>query len=421
MKIFIVNLTFAIILIISNAYGFGSPTDFGEAEAPVGTTSSGPIAIANLNSNYNSSTYIPDQRLQDSIRAKLGKEKGEFITYSDMQQLTELDLSSCGIHDITGLEYATNLRNLDLTNNQITDITPLGNLINLNEVNISYNQIRDIRVIANLPNLTILRASYNLIKDITALADSNLSNLTELYLNGNMITDITPLGVVTESSKPIFNNLIELDISDNKFPRLPKIPSDHRNYCGVEEDAEKIKSLHPLQNLSNLTYLKASSNQISDILPLANLTNLVELNLSDNLISNIKPLEKLFNLVDLNLCHNKIRDITPIENLADLTDLNLNVNLINNITPLKNLTNLVWLHLKYNFITDIQPLVDNPGLYTEFPDSETRNDMVDIRWNNLDLKVGSNNMLDIMKLINRCVDIYYEPQECTETDCQKHP
>jgi len=413
MKIFIVNLILTAAVIISNAYGFGSPADFGEVEVPVGKTFSGPIATANLNSNNNSSIYIPDQRLEHLLRVALGKEEGDFITYSDMQQLTELDLSSSGINDITGLEYAANLTKLNLTNNKITNITPLANLINLNELNLSYNRIKDIRAVVNLSNLTVLRASYNLIEDINVFSNPNLGNLTELHLNGNMITDITPLGAVDNSSKPIFINLVKLDISDNKFPRSPKVPSDHRDYCGHKEDVERIKSLYPLQKLSNLTYLRASSNQISDIAPLANLTNLVKLDLSNNMISDINPLENLSDLVDLNLCHNRIKDISPLAhpNLIGLTNLNLNVNLINNITPLKGLTNLTWLLINYNYITNIQPLIDNPGLYTEHPDSGTRNDLVDLRWNKLDLRTDSEDMLNIRALINRCVDVYYKPQD----------
>ena len=47
------------------------------------------------------------------------------FTARDLASLTELHLDGLGIEDITGLQFARNLRILTLNDNRITDISPL--------------------------------------------------------------------------------------------------------------------------------------------------------------------------------------------------------------------------------------------------------------------------------------------------------
>ena len=53
------------------------------------------------------------------------------ITDVDMASLEELHAYQSGITDLTGLEYAVNLRTLYLGGNQISDITALASLTGL--------------------------------------------------------------------------------------------------------------------------------------------------------------------------------------------------------------------------------------------------------------------------------------------------
>src|SRR4028119_1691564 len=62
-----------------------------------------------------------------------------------LSSMTELDLGSNQITDISFLGSLTNLTTLHLGYNQITDISFLGSLTNLTTLNLSHNQITDIR------------------------------------------------------------------------------------------------------------------------------------------------------------------------------------------------------------------------------------------------------------------------------------
>ena len=70
---------------------------------------------------------------------------------------------------------------------------------------------------------------------------------------------------------------------------------------------------------------------------MAQLTQLTELDLSDNQISDITPLAQLTQLTDLNLWDNEISDVTPLAQLTQLTDLNLGYNPITDISPLRTI------------------------------------------------------------------------------------
>ena len=57
---------------------------------------------------------IPDLNLRAAVEAALGKASGATITTDEMATLKHLDASDAGIHDLNGLEAATNLTRLDL-------------------------------------------------------------------------------------------------------------------------------------------------------------------------------------------------------------------------------------------------------------------------------------------------------------------
>jgi len=135
----------SLLITLISSYAYGSSSVLGGfnpvTTQPVGNPSNTEIAV-NFNTIDNG-VYIPDTTLNGHLKIILGKEENERITIQDMQSLTNIDLSSCRIKDITGLEYAINLTHLNLGNNQITDITPLANLAQLTELDLQYNQIED--------------------------------------------------------------------------------------------------------------------------------------------------------------------------------------------------------------------------------------------------------------------------------------
>ena len=55
---------------------------------------------------------IPDPNLRAAIEEALGKASGATITTADMAKLTKLEAANSNISDLTGLEFATNLKSL---------------------------------------------------------------------------------------------------------------------------------------------------------------------------------------------------------------------------------------------------------------------------------------------------------------------
>ena len=182
---------------------------------------------------------IPDPNLERAIREKLGLSSEFPITQQEMLRLRDLHAEQRGITDLTGLEYATNLKSLILSFNQIVDFSRLSGLM----------------------NLELLSLSRNPIVDISPL--SNLIHLESLYLSAIHLTDIT-----------VLSNLTQLKVLDL-------------------QRCVHIRDITPLSNLTQLTRLEITGNRIVDITPLANLTQLEELRIEDNQIVDFSPLQGL--------------------------------------------------------------------------------------------------------------------------------
>ena len=80
--------------------------------------------------------WMPDPALWMAVRGELGLLPGVPLTKEKMQNLTYLDAQNRGITDITGLAFATNLRELHIGRNPITDLYPLSNLTQLESLHI---------------------------------------------------------------------------------------------------------------------------------------------------------------------------------------------------------------------------------------------------------------------------------------------
>ncbi|MEG4912064.1 leucine-rich repeat domain-containing protein [Microcoleus sp. B13-B6] len=293
-----------------------------------------------------------------------------------LTNLTTLNLESTGISDISSLGSLTNLTTLNLYHNQISDISSLGSLTNLTTLNLYHNQISDFSFLGSLTNLTTLNLSLNQISDFSFLG--SLTNLTTLRLYGNEITDFSFLGSLTNlttlhiwdtqisdiSFLGSLTNLTTLDLYDNQISDISSLGS-LTNLTTLDLYDNQISDISSLGSLTNLTELDLSYNQISDISALRALTNLTALNLANNhQITDISALRSLTNLISLNLSENQITDISALRSLTNLTALNLSENQITDISSLGSLTNLTELDLSENQITDISALRSLTNLTT---------------------------------------------------------
>ena len=310
---------------------------------------------------------IPDPNLRAAIAEALGKSPNAPITVEEMGRLDGLYNNDYGIQDLTGLQFATNLRRVHLGLNQISDLSPIAGLINLTNLDISQNEISDLSPLAGLINLTNLHISDNPFSDISPIA--GLINLEVIKFSNKNVGDISFLaGFKKLKSFTTWNNPIS-DISVlAELPQLEKVDICH---------SAGIPDISPLAGLTNLKELYFVCNEVSDISPLAGLTKLTRLSLRCNEnISDISPLAGLVNLKWLEIPQNNISDISPLAGLANLTWLDLSRNNISNLSPLDGIReNIKTLHWYGNpvYPTDA-PKIEGPWLWVVLPDTKLKSD-----------------------------------------------
>ena len=271
----------------------------------------GVVLLASVPPVFAANVNIPDVRLRKAINKALNANRAAdaAVTEAEMKTLTSLSTYEAFIHNLTGLEKATNLISLHLGRNYVRDISALSGLTKLTTLNLDGDFITDISSLSGLTKLTTLNLGSNQISDFSSL--SGLTKLTTLTLTGN-------------------SNRIVSSVS----------------------------------GLTNLTTLNLAGNSISSISAVSGLTNLTTLNLRSNSISSISAVSGLTNLTTLDLVSNSITDISAVSGLTNLTTLKVGSNSISSISSVSGLTNLTTLGLLNNSISDISPLVSNTGLGT---------------------------------------------------------
>ena len=190
----------------------------------------------------NAEEWIPDANLRQAVQEALELPADKPLTKEEMQRIVSLYLKEKGISDITGLEFATNIKELDISQNPITDLRPLSNLIQLTGLHFWHfpgnSTNLDLRPLASLINLEVLFFEGNGISDITPLA--GLKKLRELYLTNNRIEEVHSLA-----------GLINLEM--------------------LFLEGNGITDISPLSNLKQLRILHIKYNNIHDISPVSGL------------------------------------------------------------------------------------------------------------------------------------------------------
>lgn len=292
-----------------------------------------------------------DSNLELAIRESLKKMTGD-ITQEEIQSLERIDAQNRKISNLSGLEYAVNLKSLYLFGNEIEDITPLAGLENLIELWLCSNQISDISTLEPLTKLKTLGLSDNKIEDVSPLA--HLTDLSFLNLAGNRVEDMTPLVNLS--------NLSTLSLSNNKLTEIPGLPQ-MTSLERLEVANNQISHVSRLDSPA-LKRLYLSNNQISDISGLEGLTQLVELQFFNNQVTDIEPLKEMTNLEELWLYSNNISDIKWVEGMTKLKKFGASSNRIEDISALSGLSNLTFLNLSSNKIKDFTPLTGIKSIQT---------------------------------------------------------
>ena len=347
------------------------------------------------------SVTFSDYNLYQNLKTRLSKNiveqddetKTLEIITDDIPTINELDLSSCQISDLSGIESLTGLTTLDLSKNSISDVSKLSTLTNLTTLNLSNNSIGNIESLDSLTALVNLNINSNKLSNITpvsrltqlqtldvsnnaistATAVKSLSNLTSLNVSQNSslgnISDVLmhQLRVLNVAGTAITNiegiticsNLVELNLNNDKITNLSPL------FEKEEVDDEDVLILRGLQKLdvgyttkSGLTFsnlkgitelreLYAQGNGLTSVSGIAELDNLEYVNLDDNDLSNINYFrttttqggqtvtKDLISATQISLANNEIEDISVLSYLPDIEYLNLAGNHVQVISPIE--------------------------------------------------------------------------------------
>ena len=246
--------------------------------------------------------------------------------------LTELDLSGCGISNISSLSNLTQLSTLNLSENSISDITPLSGLTKLTVLNLAANALPSLDALAEASQLTELDISENAIPSIAAL--SSCTGLTSLSATDNQISDISVLANMPSLQTLLLSGNSVSDVSVLSFcPSLTRLEIANNN----------LSSIDILANLVELTYLDISHNNISALPQLQTQSRLQQFYASYNQLSDISMLAGLVGLTYVDVDYNEnIEDIlcltscplivqidafgTKVADVKALTDMGVIVN-----------------------------------------------------------------------------------------------
>ena len=289
-----------------------------------------PPGTGDIISNPDDAVHIPDPNLRAALARMLQQRVDAPITVSQMEQFSrfsraghtkngvyvegeDLTLFNKGIKDLTGLEYAINLKELFVREHReefrgkgISDLTPISGLTQLVNLNIG--------------------GIGNHVSDLSPIA--NLTNIKHLHLGGNPITDLSPIANFTQ---------LETFGFDDNVP---------------------LTDISVLANMENLIRVGMWGPRFRDMSPLVNLPNIETISLCGNEISEIPSLKDAPKLKNLYVFGNNVSDVSILQDLTNLERLNLRNNNITNIAPLAGLTNLKWLDLTGNPIRDWTPLYE---------------------------------------------------------------
>lgn len=304
---------------------------------------------------------IGDMDIKQSQLKKLKEELPDCIIYSDDAKedvieiklggktfdnnVTELDLSGCDVHDISLLSVCTKLKKLDLSDNSISDISALVDMPELAELDLSNNRISDISPLMSVSKLTYLNLAGNRIKSVAALQD--LTSLTELNLSSNELGGIAAVGRLTNlktlwmddiglkdtSLEELYGlkNLKKLSIKDNSELSEAAVTTLKKKLSGCTISHSELKREIVLGGKSfacDAETVEANGLGLSDISKVSGFSNVKHLDLSNNSISRLSPLSQLKTLETLDLSNNRISDVSALTSLKNLKQLWLGGNSI---------------------------------------------------------------------------------------------
>ncbi|XP_063146936.1 nephrocan-like [Candoia aspera] len=279
----------------------------------------------------NKLTHIPTSLPENLETLKLGDNLISVLHESDFEGLKKL-------------------RELDIQSNLILvfSFSTLSSLISLQSLTLDGNNMESLSGSLHLPNLKYLSMENNKLQSFSKSLFTSLHNLLFLNLNGNLLTD-------APSDLP--KTLLSLKLERNQLKVLKF--GDMKQLTNLSElclSENQLSSVDGVQLLSSLMRLELSKNKLQTI-PLKLPVTLQKIDFTNNLIESIKAQEfqDLRNLNHLFLDNNIVTTFEDgaLQKCTLLNNLALEQNQLNSI-PLKLPHTLTRLDLKGNNVRSIK-------------------------------------------------------------------
>ncbi|MBQ1466011.1 MAG: leucine-rich repeat domain-containing protein [Eubacteriaceae bacterium] len=356
-----------------------------------------------LSAWYASDIYVPDEALRRALQSAA---RAENLTVEAMFSLpTSLDLSSLGISDLTGLEYAINVTELNISGNTVSSLYPIRNLYNLKKLDYSSNQVPAVPAwIFTARSLSYVNGSSNGSTSVEGF--SLCSNvLDSQYLENNMLSDLPDMSALT--------SLDTLSLAGNKFSTFPSAVLGFTGLKILSMSNNALTEVPDLSSFGSLNTIYLDTNRLSTVPEgLEKIPTLTDVYLFSNEITEIRDgLMDSSSIISLYLYFNSIQVLpSKLVTMPSLKNLDVSFNMISvdkNSTVIADLSDSLSA-----FHHSFQLPVLSVGIYP--PDGEgTRCNVI---WNQIDQFSNEEGSYSVVKyVIERRIDETASPEALVVT------
>ncbi|MBR5513207.1 MAG: leucine-rich repeat domain-containing protein [Ruminococcus sp.] len=304
---------------------------------------------------------FPDENFRNYVKENFDTGGDDVLSAEEIAAVTELNIDACGISDLTGIEYFTDLAFLNCNKNNLTALDVSNNTA-LQALWCYNNQLTTL----DLSNNTALEQLYCTENKLSTLDLSKNTELIQLFCSKNQLTSLdVSNNAVLRNIECNENQLTSLDVSNN--PALTSLNCSENQLTSLDTNTStalkflncsynQITSLD-VSSCPALTRFECNSNQLTS-LDTSDCIALNELSCFDNNLTSL-DLSSNTALTKLDCSDNNLTSLDVSNNTA-LTELNCISNAITSLDFSKN-TALTKLYCGGNELTSLD-LSNNTAL-----------------------------------------------------------
>jgi hypothetical protein len=228
---------------------------------------------------YGQTVPIPDQAFLDFLKDDYSQTinaSDELIISKAELVTSNLSCQNCGITNLEGIQYFSQVTKINFSNNAIVSIPSLLPMTKLETVHLTNNTLTSVPSFVGIQNLKTVLLYENQLTQMPLFGNNPI--IEEIIISKNKITDITSLSGVP--------SLLKLDVGENQLTQLPDLSAN----VNLEELicwSNQLTTLPSLTNLTKLWRLNAGKNQLTQFPDLPANNILSTFAIDNNLLTSI--------------------------------------------------------------------------------------------------------------------------------------